>query len=338
MSFEKYKNKGISGLSNLGNTCFINSCIQILYHTYELTEFCENIKDVDENTTDDYILLKEWIDLKNVLWSKKCVVSPNRFIHVLHKISLKKNVSIFSDFSQNDSSEFLLFLINTFHSGLPKIEVPKKIKYKGVDGICQAHLESIMKDGEFSKIVELFYGVKVSSLLHEERGVISLKPEMFFVFHLPIPEINEPTIEDCFDLYMQDEILEDENGIINEKTLEKENVTKRTSIWEFPKILIVDFQRFKLYNSFARKKQNFVSYTQNLDLSKYLIGKNAGVKYIYELYGINNHSGNVNGGHYTSYIKNVNKKWYSYNDTIVNEISENDIFSSKAYCLFYRKI
>jgi ubiquitin C-terminal hydrolase len=334
MSFEKYRNKGVSGLTNLGNTCFVNSCVQILYHTYELTEFCE---ETEENTSDDYLLLKEWLGLKEVLWSKKCVVSPNRFIHVLHNVSQKKNISIFSDFSQNDSSEFLLFLLNTFHEGLPKIKTHNKIKCKGIDEICQNYLESIIKNGEYSKIIELFYGIKISSLINDKK-VISVKPELFFVFHLPIPESNEPTIEECFDLYMRDEILEGENGIINEKTQEKENVVKKTGIWDFPKILIVDFQRFKLYNFIARKKQNFVSYTESLDLSKYLVGKNKGKSYKYELYGISNHSGSVNGGHYTSYIKNVNNKWYSYNDTIVKEIPINEIFSPKAYCLFYRKI
>ena len=41
MNFEKYKNNGLSGLANLGNTCFVNSCIQVLSHTYEFNNFLE---------------------------------------------------------------------------------------------------------------------------------------------------------------------------------------------------------------------------------------------------------------------------------------------------------
>ena len=60
--------------------------------------------------------------------------------------------------------------------------------------------------------------------------------------------------------------------------------------------------------------------------------------YIYDLYGVCNHSGSVHGGHYTSFVKNANGHWYHYNDTSVSKVGlEGQIISPKAYCFFYRK-
>ena len=85
------------------------------------------------------------------------------------------------------------------------------------------------------------------------------------------------------------------------------------------------------------KLQNLVTFPlDNLDLSKYVIGykKNS---YIYELYGVCNHSGGTLGGHYTANIL-VKDKWFLFNDTNVSKIKFDGSNNTSGYCLFYRKI
>ena len=341
MIFEKYNNKGLSGLANLGNTCFINSCMQILSHTYELNELLDSniFKSKIKKNYNSNILI-EWNNLRQILWNQNCIISPNKFLKTVQKIAEIKDLNMFTGYSQNDLPEFLLFIIDCFHNSVSR-EIKMSITGKSettTDDIAVKCFEMIKQrySSEYSEIWNLFYGTHISEILSLETGKrMSITPEPFFMIDLPIPLIETPSIIDCFDLYVEGEILNGDNAWYNDELKSKIDVKKKISFWSFPNILVINFKRF---NSKNQKNQVLITFPlDNLDLSKYVIGYKK-TSYNYELYGISNHSGNVNGGHYTSYVKNANGTWYHFNDTNVSEIVSTDtLISPQAYCLFYRK-
>ena len=197
---------------------------------------------------------------------------------------------------------------------------------------CYNMMKSMYKT-EYSEFLNMFYGISVSQIKSKESDYKNIIPEPFFNINVPISE--KKTLIDCFDLYTEGEILDGDNCVLNEKTGKKEAACKNLMFWSLPTILVIDIKRFNASN---RKNQILIDFPlNNLDLSKYVIGYNK-ESYVYDLYGVCNHSGNVLGGHYTSYVKNANGKWFHFNDTSVSEVGViESIISVKAYCLFYRK-
>ena len=58
----------------------------------------------------------------------------------------------------------------------------------------------------------------------------------------------------------------------------------------------------------------------------------------YQLYAILNHSGNLDKGHFYSFIKDChNEKWIEFNDWYVKDINLYLIDYGKVYSLFYIK-
>ena len=341
MNSEKYKNKGLSGLANLGNTCFLNSTMQVLSHTYELNNFLE-IKTYKKRLNNKYesVLLIEWDELRELLWKENCIISPYKYVKTVQKLAKLKGQNMFTGFNQNDLPEFLIFVIDCFHTALSRevvMSIEGQIKDEK-DKIAVKCFERIkqMYEKDYSEIWNIFYGIQVSQLEHlliDKK--LSMTPEPYFIINLSIPENNKsPTLLDCFDLYVEPEILDGDNCLIDEETKEKVPVKKNIMFWNFPNILTIDIKRFNAMNNKNHILVNFP--LDNLNLSKYVIGYNQD-SFIYDLYGVCNHSGSVMGGHYTSFVKNANGKWYHYNDTNVTEVEERHIVTPKAYCFFYRK-
>ena len=149
---------------------------------------------------------------------------------------------------------------------------------------------------------------------------------------------------DCLNLFNSEEILDGDNEWYCNKCEEHVNAVKKMDIYKSPYYLIFQLKRFKqdneessIFNIFnSTKNTTFIDFpTTDLDLSNYILSEsNQGSKY--DLIGVINHYGGESFGHYTAYCLN-GKRWVEYNDESVSFIKENNVVSSAAYVLFYRR-
>lgn len=328
--------KGLCGLINYGNTCYLNSAIQCLMATDVLTQFfLDNKFDKPNN-----IMTHEWSKLVEGFYEENCTISPLSFYKRFIQLSVKKNLD-FRVSSQNDVQEFLIFLIDQFHEEIKKkviITISGKIINDNDKLAFQAMKEwrNFFKDN-YSKIIDIFYGQLVSQISIMKNNKLHLESTTYSpicFFSLPIPDNETCNIFDCFDLFTKDNILENDSQWKCDKTNKYYDGVQNVKVWKFPDILIINFKRFDNYGRKINKLIDFPIY--NLDLNKYCIGYHK-YKSKFELYGICNHVGNLNFGHYYAYCKNGNN-WYNFNDDSISMIDEDKIVNNNAYCLFYKKI
>ena len=347
--YSSYHIKGLTGLANLGNTCFMNSCMQVISNTFEMNEILNNCKEkIELNAANeekrkkpDYCtLLNEWKDLKNLMWEDNAIIGPKRFQHTVQIVAEHHDKDLFTGYAQNDLPEFLLFIIEAFHTALhnPVVVTIKGTIKNDMDQMavkCYNVIKTLYEK-EYSVMLDHFYGISLTYITNESGTVLSVNPEPYMMLNLPIPQKKNITLEDCINLYCEDEIMDGDNMWYNDKTKSKQIVTRKTKFWSFPKILIVDLKRFN-NNNIKRQELIKIPVDEPVDLSSYIYGYNSS-SYVYKLYAVCNHEGGSLGGHYTANVKKEDGKWYNYNDTTVTEISDKKVISTKAYCLFFKKI
>jgi len=337
----KYKDKGLTGLANLGNTCFLNSTLQCLSHTYELSIFLDAEKDNFKermNRVPESLILWEWDKLRKLMWSENCVIQPGGFLQSVQRVARIKDLALFTGFLQNDAEEFLRFIIECFHNSLRR-EVKMSISgnaFTEQDKTAVACYEMMRKmyAKEYSEFIQIFYGIHVSTVKSMESDYINITPEPFFNLQIEISDAK--TLEGCIRNYTREEVLDHKIEVSDDNDkLKREQGKKKIDFWNLPDILVITLKRF---DKSGKKNKVYIEFPlENLNLSPYVVGYDKD-SYKYNLYGICNHSGGTRGGHYTSFIKNANGKWYLFNDTNVTEITDlNKIKSPQAYCFFYRK-
>jgi len=194
------------------------------------------------------------------------------------------------------------------------------------------------KQVDKSFIRETFYGQWRSVLRCPACNWSSIKYEVFFELVLQLPDGNERcTLRQCIESFLKPENVDYKCP----KCKATRSMEKCFQIVRLPLILIVQFKRF-MKHGFTQKKQNYVDFELNdLNLGTYAKVCDGQLNRYknYQLYGVCNHFGTMEGGHYiANCYSQVYKKWYKYDDNEVFETEESQVKSGAAYILFYSSI
>ncbi|KAI7792214.1 putative ubiquitin carboxyl-terminal hydrolase 15-like, partial [Triplophysa rosa] len=191
---------GLCGLSNLGNTCFMNSAVQCLSSIPPLTDFFLKDRYLDELNEENPLgmkgeIAKAYAELIKQLWlDKYSYVTPRPF-----KTQVGRFAPQFSGYQQQDSHELLAFLLDGLHEDLNRIRKKPYIQLKDADGrpdkvVAEEAWQNHMKRND-SIIVDIFHGLFKSTLVCPVCSKISVTFDPFCYLTLPLPTKKERTLE-----------------------------------------------------------------------------------------------------------------------------------------------
>ena len=198
------------GLQNLGNTCYLNSALQLILTNKDFIEYFTKT-DFSEGNLDK---IKSFI---SAYQKSNHSIAPTDIIKLVSK---KKKM--FGGSRQNDSPEVIIFLFDIIEETLKKLN-----KENILDKLYKIDVESIVK-------------CKAMTCLTLSKSI-----EKNYFLILDIPNKDNLDLDDCYRLFKEKEKLEGDSSYFCEKCNKKRVASKKFIVSSWPKHLFIWLKRFK---------------------------------------------------------------------------------------------
>ncbi|XP_068200782.1 uncharacterized protein [Palaemon carinicauda] len=326
------------GLCNMGNTCYMNSALQVLMKALE-----KHADHLSENFNGSSLtggLVANEMQRLIGLRGKEKVVRPVEFRNLMANVK-----AAYGTKEQQDASEFFFDVLERLNDDLNRVQDHKGNKVVSMENIKDDKPDDILaqifteKNNELghSMITDLFQGLNRFTKLCGSCGKRSVDFSMSMDVGLPFPTANQRySLQELLENRFQEELLD---GYKCDFCHERGQVVRKEDLYVLPDYLVLRLNRFAFsMETFTMQKiDSAVEFPEEMRLGDFSGVNGKPNEKCYDLLGVVNHYGNLNFGHYTSVVKGDDGKWNECNDDIVRSMSTlNCKFDNSAYMLVYK--
>ncbi len=349
---------GLRGLLNLGSTCFLNAIMQAGF--------------VHNPVVRNYFLA----DLHNsaVCAAPGCLMCQvDRFFSEMFSASqlpfacnellcaVWQHSDHLAGYDQQDAHEFFISLLNGLHAHSAAFAAAAAAALATGGGASTAAAPGAPAGGGRCSCVahQSFGSLLRSECTCSSCGHVSTSVEPCLDLSLQIPEgVREGgavSLESCLAGFTMPEVLGSEDRLKCERCGSYQQARKQMSLESPPVILCLQIKRFQrtmgTRKMVSSKIETAVRFPPELDLMPFLSSSVRGGRqpakkprhclgYMYDLFGVVNHHGSLDNGHYTCYVQQqmgATNEWIKCDDAMLTRVSAREVHESQCYLLFYCK-